>query len=183
MQIRLLDFNPIGGATSALLFAWEELGYPNDSPSDEPEADQPQSVSAEAPPAQPDQQPTADAHVAAPRPSHMDHGNALAAAPAHGMNGQAVPAAARSEDTAHAAGHAQNGVAGHGNGHNAVAGAEDAEILVRFVDAGSSMLRPASALYGAPHDMADLGEGSAISEMMRKLQTQEQEDAQEKEQS
>lgn len=27
MQVRLLDFNPIGGTTSPLLFTWQELGY------------------------------------------------------------------------------------------------------------------------------------------------------------
>lgn len=26
-QVRLIDFNPIGGTTNPLLFAWEELGY------------------------------------------------------------------------------------------------------------------------------------------------------------
>ena len=71
--------------------------------------------------------------------------------------------------------------AGHenGNGHGHGSSAEHAEILVRFAEPGSSMLRPASALYGAPYDMADLSEGSAISEMLRKMQTQEQADMQE----
>ena len=62
---------------------------------------------------------------------------------------------------------------GHGNGCSA-----EQEILVRFAEPGSSMLRPASALYGAPYDMADLSEGSAISEMLRKMQTQEHEESQ-----
>ena len=35
------------------------------------------------------------------------------------------------------------------------------------------MLRPASAVYGAPYDMADLSEGGAIADMLRRLQSQE----------
>ena len=27
LQVRLLDFNPVGGTTSPLLFSWEQLGY------------------------------------------------------------------------------------------------------------------------------------------------------------
>ena len=26
-KVRLMDFNPVGGATAPLLFDWEELGY------------------------------------------------------------------------------------------------------------------------------------------------------------
>ena len=35
------------------------------------------------------------------------------------------------------------------------------------------MLRPASAVYGAPYDMADLSEVGAIADMLRRLQTEE----------
>ena len=35
------------------------------------------------------------------------------------------------------------------------------------------MLRPASAVYGAPYDMADLSKGGAIADMLRRLQSQE----------
>ena len=27
MQVKLLDFSPVGGTTTPLLFSWEELGY------------------------------------------------------------------------------------------------------------------------------------------------------------
>ena len=50
---------------------------------------------------------------------------------------------------------------------------EQEEIAVRFAEQGASMLRPASAVYGAPYDMADLSEGGAIADMLRRVQTQE----------
>lgn len=45
---------------------------------------------------------------------------------------------------------------------------------MRFSQPGSDMLRPASALYGAPYDMADLSEGGAIADMLRRMQTQQE---------
>ena len=52
-------------------------------------------------------------------------------------------------------------------------GVEQEEMVIRFAEQGASMLRPASAVYGAPYDMADLSEGGAIADMLRRLQTQE----------
>ena len=177
VQIRLLDFNPVGGATSPLLFTWEELGYPENSPSDHPEPHQAQSASAEPRLAQLNTEHAAEGNEAssglAARETEAAH-----EAP-HSMSGQADSAAAVSQDTLQHAKQATDNSAGNGNGNGHGCSVEHAEILVRFAEPGSSMLRPASALYGAPYDMADLSEGSAISEMLRKMETQEQSDTQE----
>ena len=61
----------------------------------------------------------------------------------------------------------------HSLEHTHGTGVEQEEIIVRFAEQGASMLRPASAVYGAPYDMADLSEGGAIADMLRRLQTQE----------
>ena len=61
----------------------------------------------------------------------------------------------------------------HSPKHTNGTGVEQEEIIVRFAEQGTSMLRPASAVYGAPYDMADLSEGGAIADMLRRLQTQE----------
>ena len=57
--------------------------------------------------------------------------------------------------------------------HKNGTGMEQEEILVRFAEQGASMLRTASAVFGAPYDMADLSEGGAIADMLRRLQSQE----------
>jgi len=129
-QIRLLDFNPVGGATCPLLFEWEELGYSVSLPA------QPQSSSETA---------------------------------SESLDRRTDAAAGLSEGGPHASGSGAMNEHGHTNGNS-----ECAEIMVRFAEPGSSMLRPASALYGAPYDMADLSEGSAIAEMLRKMQIQEE---------
>ena len=183
MQIRLLDFNPIGGATSPLLYTWEELGYHVDSPSDQHDSDQPQSASAEPHLAQlqvqsaiedckPHASSSGSSSGPAPRQNEGMHDTGF-----RGTNRQADSAAAQSGYTRQHAGHAVSVEAVTGNGHGNGCSAEQ-EILVRFAEPGRSMLRPASALYGAPYDMADLSEGSAISEMLRKMQTQEHEEPQ-----
>ena len=88
--------------------------------------------------------------------------------------GQQDLATASSESAANEAApregdHSSSEIPKHGNG----TGIEQEEILVRFAEQGASMLRPASAVYGAPYDMADLSEGGAIADMLRRLQTQE----------
>lgn len=95
------------------------------------------------------------------------------------MSGEADSASASPESSLQHAAHAANTGSAIGSGHGNGDAAEQAGIVVRFAEPGSSMLRPASALYGAPYDMADLSEGSAISEMLRKMQTQKQEAPQE----
>ncbi len=184
MQIRLLDFNPIGGANSPLLYTWEELGYHLGSPSDQHESDQPQSASAEPHLAQLDSEPSPEDHepyAGSSWPASRQN-ERMHEANSHSMKVQADSAAAPSGDTLQHAGHAVSAGTvngnGHGHGHGTGSSAEHAEILVRFAEPGSSMFRPASALYGAPYDMADLSEGSAISEMLRKMQTQENEEPQ-----
>lgn len=67
-----------------------------------------------------------------------------------------------------------NGRVSKGDGSAHASGLEQSEILVRFSQPGSDMLRPASALYGAPYDMADLSEGGAIADMLRRMQTQQE---------
>ena len=177
MQIRLLDFNPVGGAISPLLFTWEELGYPVGS-SDKPELDHPQSLSAEALSAQQDLQPATESHADALGPISTQRESPPEAA-SHSTNGQADSASASPESRLQLTARAADMGTENGNGHGNGDAAEQAGILVRFAEPGSSMLRPASALYGAPYDMADLSEGSAISEMLRKMQTQEQKALQE----
>ena len=183
MQIRLLDFNPIGGATSPLLYTWEELGYHADPPSEQHESDQPLSASAEPHLAQQaNSQPATE--ECGPHASSSGRASwqneCMHEAVSHSMDGQADSAAAQSGDTLQHKAVSVGAV--NGNGHGIGSSVEESEILVRFADAGSSMLRPASALYGAPYDMADLSEGSAISEMLRKMQTQDHEELQLQEQ-
>lgn len=166
-QIRLLDFNPIGGATCPLLFEWEELGY---SVSASASADNAVSAAAEnsaESPLQPvtrDSQPNADAPASLPAQPQSSSETAP-----ESLHRQTDAAAGLSEGGPHASGSGAMNEHGHTNGNT-----ECTEIMVRFAEPGSSMLRPASALYGAPYDMADLSEGSAIAEMLRKMQIQEE---------
>ena len=167
VQIRLLDFNPIGGATSPLLFAWEELGYHVSQP---PNANESAAASTSVP--------TPDSGTQQNEAGTVQ--NAAASGNVHDGLGTVVQSSASQE---HSFGTAPGdgpqraervGNTKSSNGHTNGNGAEHAEIMVRFADPGSSMLRPALALYGAPYDMADLSEGGAIADMLRRMQTQEQ---------
>ena len=88
--------------------------------------------------------------------------------------GQQDPATASFESPAHETApregnHSSSQSPKHTNGTRV----EQEEIIVRFAEQGASMLRPASAVYGAPYDMADVSESGAIADMLRRLQTQE----------
>ena len=165
-QIRLIDFNPIGGATCPLLFEWEELGY---SVSASASADQAESAAAETSAQSAlehvthDSQPNADAPASLPAQPQSSSETA-----SESLDRQIDSAVGLSGGGLHASGSGAMNKHRHINGNDI----ECAEIIVRFAEPGSSMLRPASALYGAPYDMADLSEGSAIAEMLRKMQIQ-----------
>lgn len=157
-QVRLLDFNPIGGTTSPLLFDWEELPYSIASPPSPPEAS---SNAAEHTAGT-----VADSHDSE---AHDAASHSAAAAP--GSQG-------RPEATAHANGRpsSTNGGAtaseSFGAREEGGAGRKGAEEIFFRLNTGGAVLRPMSAAYGAPYDMVDTSDGSAISEMLRQLQTQ-----------
>ncbi|KAK9905753.1 hypothetical protein WJX75_005749 [Coccomyxa subellipsoidea] len=48
-----------------------------------------------------------------------------------------------------------------------------AELPYTLLNTGGAVMRPSVAVYGAPFDMVDNSEGSAISELLRRLQTEE----------
>jgi hypothetical protein len=50
----------------------------------------------------------------------------------------------------------------------------EAEIMLRFSQPEIDPLRPASVLYGAPYEMADISEGGAIADMLHMMQTQQE---------
>lgn len=194
--MRLLDFNPIGGTTSALLFTWEELGY---YMTPDPPASEPRALPAEACPADLAAQPgTNGTHSAAHVLANLREGSSEhlpsaalshSAAGVPGSVGQQDRRASNGIGSAHMSGNGpENSAKGaseasgqqeirrvsKGNGSAHASGHEQAEILVRFSQPGSDMLRPASALYGAPYDMADLSKGGAIADMLRRMQTQQE---------
>lgn len=164
--MRLIDFNPVGGTTSPLLFDWEELRYEGLPPAQHEDAcagEPDGAVSAQ-------QQTAAGAAEAegaaqsrgAPEPA----GHAAAAEgdaevlSREGVNGSRVPGVDGE----------QHGSNGHGAGE-----AGTGEILFRLAPP-DGQLRPGAAAYGAPYDMADLSDGGAIAELLRKLQVEQQED-------
>ena len=73
--------------------------------------------------------------------------------------------AEHAEEQAHA--EEQQSSNGHGAGE---AGTEG--ILFRLAPP-EGRLRPGAAAYGAPYDMADLSDGGAIADMLRKLQVEQ----------
>jgi hypothetical protein len=157
VQVRLVDFNPIGGSTSPLLFDWEELRY---------------GVSVAQPDQAASQQGGVDGLPGAEDPSAA-HGQASEeTAGCEGPSHRAAQGRSTNGSRASAErGPGEPPCGGSGNGH----AAGDTEILFRLAPA-EGRLRPGAAAYGAPFDMADLSEGGAIAEMLKKLQVEVQDD-------
>lgn len=153
-----MDFNPIGGSTSPLLFDWEELHYA--VPAAQPDQAPPLQGAAEG-------LPNAEAPtvIAGQR---REETAACTSHPEGEAEGRSITSSGR---TAAARSPGEQPGGGSGNGHAAGEG----EILFRLAPA-EGRLRPGVAAYGAPYDMADLGEGGAIAELLRKLQVETQED-------
>ena len=201
VQTRLVDFNPIGGSTSPLLFDWDELPYGCSSTTaatsanaqqapgvcgtgsavavnDGPHAGRSHAGAAAA--VSPDPSANGESRRAAP----------VAQAPAGACNGGAQSASAQAGADAapsHLAGPTR-GSEGFGNGR-AVTGAPmpgggggngqqseavaGGEVKFRVVTEPAG-LRPGAAACRAPFDFADTGPGGAVDALLRKLQVETQ---------
>ena len=162
-----MDFNPIGGTTSPLLFDWAELPYTLSSPS--PRSDELQSSGSAAAVAE-----STDSIANGTGDTSAD-----AASPVRPSGGgsSASPGVETEEQTAGGVSshEGSNGSAsGNGNAHEhgEAASGWPGEIEFRL-NTGGAVMRPSVAAYGAPFDMVDNSEGSAISELLRRLQTEE----------
>ncbi len=160
-QVRLIDFNPIGGTTSPLLFDWAELPYSlpshpaSSSAHDEPSASDGKDPIGATPNGR-----------CAPPPE--------AAGPSSGPQGEPSQgeesfSGTTAEVSSQVGRHASNRA---GAQENVEEGGQQADIMFRLNTDGAVM-RPSSAAYGAPYDMVDISDGSAISELLRRLQTEE----------
>ncbi len=163
LQVRLIDFNPIGGTTSPLLFDWAELPYALPSSADEPDSSS-AATTAESPESMTNDTGDRSAEEASPvrqpgeQPSASEGG-----ASSPDRAGERGPSHAESNGTASGSGITEEGAAGNG---------WPGEIEFRLNTDGAVM-RPSVAAYGAPFDMVDNSDGSAISELLRRLQTED----------
>ncbi|CAL8471972.1 g11514 [Coccomyxa elongata] len=160
-KVRLIDFNPIGGTTSPLLFDWAELPYSlptqpaSSSAHDEPSASGGKDSTGAPPNGR-----------CAPPPE--------AAGPPSGPQGEPSQG---EESTSGRTAEVLSQVGRHASDRadareNMGERGQQGDILFRLNTDGAVM-RPSSAAYGAPYDMVDTSDGSAISELLRRLQTEE----------
>lgn len=159
-KVRLIDFNPIGGTTSPLLFDWTELPYSLPTQSASRSAHDEPSASNGSDPTEG----TPNGSCASPADATGPSSGSLGE-PSEGETGPSERAAEFSQNGTH-------GSARAGERDNVERGWQQGEILFRLNTDGAVM-RPSSAAYGAPYDMVDTCDGSAISELLRRLQTEE----------
>jgi hypothetical protein len=153
VQVRLVDFNPIGGTTSPLLFDWDELSYSLAGTA----ASHGTQLSAAAAILRRDEEPD-PVHV--PEPGFAAHinGNGHACGVACPLGGADKLAGADTGEESSASVHQ----------HRDVSSAASSEIMFRFNTHGARVA-PSTAVYGAPYDMVDCSDGSALSALLQKL--------------
>lgn len=195
VQVRLVDINPIGGTTSALLFDWAELPYALGTASAAKGADEgpPSGEAAAQPP------------ISAGRSSSDVRGAASASGPCvanhtpassgctrgvtdaweNGSGGHRAAGGTCTRGTANTSGseyvsHSSSGGGlggagpGDGMGHPQFrqgAGGDLLGVEIEFrVVTEPEGIRPSPAACRAPYDFADTGPGGAVDELLRKLQ-------------
>ena len=166
--MRLIDFNPVFGTTSPLLFDWDELPYgaaPTPAAPERAQHDGCEQSQAALQPASP-----ADAQPAA-WPAASVNGDSTSHASIGGWMPSAITGDTSDMQELTGAGEGQ----AHANGHSQPAGVDPSscEVLFRFASADSA-LRPNAAVYGAPFEMADMSQGGAIDELLKRLQVEHQ---------
>ncbi len=178
-QVRLIDFNPIGGTTSPLLFDWDELPYAHIAP-DAASAHAGGSASGHD---RCDEGPLSRRQLQSEREAA---GGASPAAhcPATEHAGRAMDSAGLQPDlgVCRAAGMTRTPEAAPEGGESVQRQREDAsrdggvlggEVEFRVVMEPAD-LRPNPAACRAPFDFADTGAGGAQADLLRKLQLESQ---------
>ncbi len=160
-QVRLIDFNPIGGTTSPLLFDWAELRYSLPSHPASRTAHDEHSASNGIDPTGSTTNGTHASPAEAAGSSSRPRGE-----PPEGKGG---PSGGAAEVLSQAQRQASSSAVGE---QESIETGQQGEILFRLNTDGAVM-GPSSAVYGAPYDMVDTSDGSAISELLRRLQTEE----------
>lgn len=161
LQVRLMDFNPVGGTTSPLLFNWDELPF-----------ELPAGTAAAEPTLAAHEQPAVETScsgvelTAAATDSSVPQERSC---PCGSPTATASSSTSRGEAEENQ-GNDWNGLGG--NEHEVGQGGSN-EILFRLATA-DSRLRPSAAVYGAPFEMADLSKGGAIDALISKLQVEHQ---------
>ena len=164
--MRLIDFNPIGGTTSPLLFDWDELPYTMPAPS--PRSNEPESSSS----------------AAANSTESMANGTGerptVAASPTRQPGEEEISASAGEATADERAGRVGSHEGSNGSASGDTRALQQGEAAsgwpgeIQFrLNRGGAVVRPNVAAYGAPFDMVDNSEGSAISDLLRRLQTEE----------
>ncbi len=175
--MRLIDFNPIGGTTSPLLFDWDELPYAHTAPD---------GASAHTGGIADRHDPCDEGPLSTPPPqgNRAAAGGACSAAhcPATEHAGHAVDAAGPQPDPGgcRAAGMTRTPEAAPEGGEfiQREDASQDGGVLGGEVDFRVVMepadLRPNPAACRAPFDFADTGAGGALDDLLRKLQLESQ---------
>lgn len=164
-QVRLIDFNPIGGTTSPLLFDWAELNYslPTQhafsSEHNEPSASNGHSATEGTPNGR--CSPLTEA--VSPSSGPQDEPSDCVTGSSQSLAGSLAGVSSQGGR------HVHTGAAGE---LESVEGVQQGEILFRLNTDGAVM-RPSLAAYGAPYDMVDTSDGSAISDLLSRLHTEE----------